>query len=90
MVNVRVTQQLLVQLPQLRLQGRRSRVNVVVVMRRRRGGRRRLRDPHRNAAVESGSLAGQVLLQSGRGFILYGFGKLQIISATARLIRPIS
>ena len=70
MVNVGVTQQLLVQLPQLRLQGRRSRVMMeVVVMRRRRGGRRRLRDPPRNAAVESGSPAGQVLLQSGRGFI---------------------
>ena len=60
-----------------------------MVMRRRRGGRRRLRDPPRNAAVESGSPAGQVLLQSGRGFVLYGFGKLQIISAIANLNRDL-
>ena len=58
MVNVSVTQQLLVQLPQLRLQGR----MMMMMRRRRRIRRRRLRHPSRNPAVESGSPAGQVLL----------------------------
>ena len=76
MVDVTVTQQLLVQLSQLLLQGR---VMSMVVMcdRCRRRRRRCLRHPSRNPPVESGSPARQVLLQQGRvggrGLILYGF-----------------
>ena len=62
MVNVSVTQQLLVQLPQLRLQGRMMTMMMMMMRRRRRRRRRRLRHPSRNPAVESGSPAGQVLL----------------------------
>lgn len=76
MVDVTVTQQLLVQLSQLLLQGRVMRM-VAMRDRRRRRRRRRLRHPSRDPPVESGSPARQVLLQQGRvggrGFILYGF-----------------
>ena len=78
MVDVTVTQQLLVQLSQLLLQGRVMRM-VAMRDRCRRRRRRRLRHPSRDPPVESGSPARQVLLQRRRGragvrgFILYGF-----------------